>query len=68
MWVYTFVVLNVIYSYILLCKVCRDKIVKALYIVITCGMTVLLLYGFKTDGGELFVTDKMPATTSLREQ
>ena len=67
MWVYTFVVLNVIYSYILLCKVCRDKIVKALYIVITCGMTVLLLYGFKTDGGELFVTDKMPATTSLRE-
>lgn len=67
MWVYTFVVLNVIYSYILLCKVCRDKIVKALYIVITCGMTVLLLYGFKTDGGELFVTDKMSATTNLRE-
>lgn len=67
MWVYTFVVLNVIYSYILLRKICKENIVKGLYIAITCVMTILLLYGFKTDGGELFVTDKMPATTSLKE-
>lgn len=67
MWVYTFVILNVIYSYILLRKVCKEKIVKSLYIAITFGMTVLLIHGFKTDGGELFVTDKMPAITSLKE-
>lgn len=65
MWVYTFVIINAFYLYVLLSNVCSKIVVKNIYLLITAGMIVLLVYGFATDGAELFVTDQMPAKTKL---
>lgn len=64
-WVYTFVIINAYYLYVLLKKICRDRNIIILYSFITIGMTMLLVYGFAVDGAELFVTDQMPAKTNL---
>lgn len=65
MWVYTFVVLNAFYGYLLLQFRCKEIIVKSIYWVITAGMVLLLFYGVKKDGAELFLTDNMPDKTTL---
>ncbi|MGF0101174.1 DUF6077 domain-containing protein [Bariatricus sp. SGI.019] len=66
-YIYTFVIISVFYSYMLIRKRFSEKRVRDIYIVITGIMTILLIYGYKTDGGELFVTDNMPANTNLIE-
>lgn len=67
MWVYTFVIMCGFYFYILLNQKITKGGIKAVYAVLTGGMVILLVYGFKTDGKELFVTDQMPATTNLSQ-
>lgn len=65
MWVYTFVVLSSFYWYVILTCKCEEAVVRSAYIIITAGMVVLLLYGVKKDGAELFLTDDMPDKTLL---
>lgn len=67
MWIYTFVVMCAFYSFIILNKVLKKRILKWGYIFIALGMSALVLHGFETDGKELYVTDQMPAKTSLKD-
>lgn len=67
MYVYAFVSICVIYWYLLLCSWLESKRVRAFFAGITCIMIFLLVFGYKTDGKELFVTDDMPANTNLIE-
>ncbi len=66
MWAYAFVIMNAFYLYIILIKhKCKDVIVKTIYGIVTCGMTVLLVYGFVKDGTELFETDQIPPKAEM---
>lgn len=66
-YIYTFIIVSVIYLYVLLAKYMHAKSIKYLFVGFTGVMFFLVVYGYKTDGKELFVTDDMPANTNLIE-
>jgi hypothetical protein len=58
-WAYTYVMLNIIYLYMLLCYCLKNaNITKMLYVVLGLVLIVTDLTGFNKYGGELFTTEQ----------
>lgn len=66
-YVYTFVIVNIFYLCLIFSRYWNSKIVKRVYLIISGILTILMIYGYSMDGGELFSAGELPARTNIRE-
>lgn len=66
-YVYTFVIVNIFYLCLIFSRYWNSKIVKRIYLIISGILTILMIYGYSMDGGELFSAGELPARTNIRE-
>lgn len=64
--IYTFVIINMIYLYLLIRMYLKEKIAEGFFLVAFCGLVGIQVWGYDTYGGDIYINENSPVEADTK--